>query len=188
MSDKAHIGNIDALKEFRNTLCIFAEKSATALDEATSDISRVLAWLKQDQYSFWKAEHRKRSEQYAKAKLALKGKKDLDQSFLGGKKSFIDEKKALIIAQRRIEEADAKLKAIQQWTIKLEQESYSYKSMTSSLQQFLEKDIPNARNRLDRMVDALDAYTHMESDSTETTTTFATTTEEAENKDKPNTD
>lgn len=185
MSNQARVGNIDALKEFRTTLCLFASKSATALDEAASDVDRVLFWLKQDQHSFWKAEHRKRAEQYAKARLDLKNKKDLDHSFLGGKKSFIDEKKALMAAQKRIEEADKKLKAVQRWIIKLEQETYSYKSMSSGLQQFLEKDIPNARNRLDRMIDALEAYAFIDPDEATATTTFADSTQETDPKEKP---
>ena len=154
----AKVGSVDTLQELRSHLCTFAHIASTALEEANSDIQRTLMWLKQDRYRYWKVEIRKRSEQFMRAKLELKRKQDIETSPMGGTYSFIDEKKALAIAQRALEEAEQKLQNIQRWIPLLEREAYAFRGISQGLMELVEVEVPNSCALLDRMIDSLEAY------------------------------
>jgi len=154
----AKVGSVDTLQELRSHLCSFAHIASTALEEANSDIQRTLIWLKQDRYRYWKVECRKRSEQFMRAKLELKRKQDIETSPMGGTYSFIDEKKALAVAQRALEEADQKLQNIQRWIPQLEREAYAFRGISQGLMELVEVEVPNSCALLDRMIDSLEAY------------------------------
>jgi len=154
----AKVSSVDTLKELRSNLCTFAHIASTALEEAGSDIQRTLMWLKQDRYRYWKVESRKRSEQFVRAKLELKRKQDIETSPMGGTYSFIDEKKALAIAQRNLEEAEQTLQNIQRWIPLLEREAYAFRGISQGLMDLVEVEVPNSCAMLDRMIDSLEAY------------------------------
>ena len=158
MSRFARVGSVDMLKEFKVSLCVFAQKASTALNEADSDIQRTIIWLKQDQYSYWKAQVRRREQRYTQAKLDLKRKKYIEKSPLGVRTSYIDEEKAFAAAQRQLDEAQEKLKKIQRWIPHLEKELFAYKGHIQGLINSVEMDIPTAGVDLDNMIDALEAY------------------------------
>lgn len=158
MSRAAKVDSVDTLKQFRAALCSFAEIASGSLDEAAFDIQRTLIWLKQEQSAYWKAELRARSERYAEARRALKRRELLDKPSMGGNYSFVDEKKALALAERRLEEAQRKLESVRHWVGRLEKESFDYKGTVQGLVSAVEVEIPNARARLDGMIDALEAY------------------------------
>jgi len=154
----AKVGSVDTLQELRSHLCSFAHIASAALEEANSDIQRTLIWLKQDRYRYWKVESRKRSEQFMRAKLELKRKQDIETSPMGGTYSFIDEKKALAVAQRALEEAEQKLQNIQRWIPQLEREAYAFRGISQGLMELVEVEVPNSCALLDRMIDSLEAY------------------------------
>jgi hypothetical protein len=158
MSGYARIGSVDVLREFRASLCSFAHSAATALEESYSEIQRTNMWLKQQQHSHWKNQLRLATEQYQKAKLALKSKQNYDTSRLGAKYSYIDEKKALALAQRKMELAQQKLVNVQRWINRFEKESFDYKGLIQGLLDFAELEIPNAVTQIDRMIDSLESY------------------------------
>ena len=69
MNDYAKVASIDVLRDFRATLCLFAEKAATALDEAAAEVQRTQMWLQQDRYRYWQQQVRVCSEKAVRAKL-----------------------------------------------------------------------------------------------------------------------
>jgi hypothetical protein len=154
----AKVGSVDTLRELRSHLCTFAHIAGSSLEEANSDIQRTLIWLKQDRYRYWKVEARKRQEQYGRAKLELKRKQDLETSPLGGTYSFIDEKKAVAVAQRAWEEAEQKLQNIQRWVPQLEREAFAFQGISQGLMELVDVEVPNSCALLDRMIDSLEAY------------------------------
>jgi len=158
MSGYARVGSIEVLREFRASLCTFAHTAATALEESYSEIQRTAMWLKQQQYSHWKSQVRTCSEEYQKARLGLKSKENYDASRLGVKYSYIDEKKILAAAQRKLEQAQQKLANVQRWITRFEKESFDYKGLIQGLMDVAEVEIPNAMAQLDRMVDVLESY------------------------------
>jgi len=68
----------------------------------------------------------------------------------------VDEMKALKAAQGQLREAEHKLSRVQTWSQQIEREMSDYRGAVQRLASALEVDIPNARARLDTMVDSLE--------------------------------
>jgi len=105
MSNPARVESIDALKMFRRSIIKFIEAANVALGDAESEMQRRLNWLENEQDSYWQGQIRKRTEDVAKAKDAVR-QKELFKDFAGRTPSADQEKKALRIAIARLEEAE----------------------------------------------------------------------------------
>lgn len=158
MSQNARVNSIAMLKELRSALATFAETASVALDEVSSEIQRTTVWLNEDRRRHWKNEVRLRTEQQVQAKLALKRKGVFDLALTGGRTSAIDEKKALAKAERRLQEARRRLAHTQAWILRIDKELSDYRAASAGLTSAIEADIPNARARLEKMVESLEAY------------------------------
>jgi hypothetical protein len=161
MSGQARIDSVDQLRVFRTYLVKFAEHAMTALADAEGEMQRVLVWLETEANTYWTGQIRKRAEHVEKCKDAVRQKK-LFKSPTGSTQSAVEEEKALRMAQKRLEEADAKLKAVRRYTPKLQKEISMYKGGVQRLATTVSSDIPTAVGRLDRMVAALEAYAAMQ--------------------------
>ncbi|UCD30222.1 MAG: hypothetical protein JSV03_07065 [Planctomycetota bacterium] len=157
MSRFARVDSVDAVKELRASLCIFAEDVQVGLDEAEAEIRQTANWLKQDQHAYWKAQVRKYSELVTRAKIALKQKQQ-QKTPLGGRYSCVDEKKALAAAQRRFEESEQKLANVCRWLRRFDEEAFNYRGVVQGLNNALAADIPKAITQLDNMIGSLESY------------------------------
>jgi hypothetical protein len=158
MSQEARVSSIPVLKQLRASLGTFAETAATAVEEASTEIQRTHQWLQEDRYRHWKKQVQTRGERLARAKIALKQKEVFDRTLGGTPSSCVDERKALKLAQGRLQEAEHKLRRVQAWSQRLEKEFSDYRGATQRLISAIEVDIPNARARLDNMIEALEEY------------------------------
>ncbi len=158
MNGSARVHSIEVLQDFRAALCEFGQGASTALEEAVSEVQRVLMWLKLEQRPYWQGELRRRNEAYAQAKLALKRKRDLETSPLGGHYSYVDERKAVALAERRVAEAETRYRNVQRWAMKLEDEAFTFKTVLRGLLDTVELDLPTALSDIDAMVIALEKY------------------------------
>jgi len=158
MDQQARVNSVITLKELRSALAKFGETASLALEEAGSDIQRTLTWLNEDRRRHWKNQVRLRQERYVQAKLALKRKGIFDLALAGVRSSAIDEKKALAIAERQLREAERRLSRTKSWILQLERELSDYRAATQGLATAVDMDIPNARARLEKMVESLEAY------------------------------
>ncbi len=168
MSDQARIDSIDALERLRVSLCRFAEAVRVALAEADSDLSRAGLWLGHEMRTYWKDQVRRRGEAVNRARLVLQ-RQEHQSTPLGGRYSCVDERKALAQAQRRFEEAERKIANVGRWQRKLEEEAFAYKGVAQGLSQAVESDLPVALARLDKMMEALQAYLAVAPTGTEAT-------------------
>ena len=157
MSERVRVESVEALLRFRAALCKCVEKIRTGLDEAESEIQFITHWVKEAQRAHWKKEGDKRSELVVRAKSALARKK-LQKTALGSKFSYVEEEKALLVAQRRLEEAKEKFANVKHWSRTLDEEYFTYKSVSQGLDQVVNVDIPVALAQLDNMIEALQAY------------------------------
>jgi hypothetical protein len=158
MDQQAKINSVVTLKELRSSLAKFAETASVALDEVTSEIQRTLTWLNEDRRRHWTNQVRLRQERYVQAKLALKRKGIFDLALAGVRSSAIDEKKALAIAERQLREAERRLARTRSWILRIEKELSDYRAATQGLGAAIDMDIPNARARLEKMVESLESY------------------------------
>lgn len=166
MSQFARVESIDALKDLRVALCQFAETVRLSLDEADAEIKRAAIWLRQEQHSHWKVEIRKRTELVTRAKIALM-RKEQEKTPLGGRLSCVDEKKALALARRRLEEAQEKFENVRRWMRQLEQETFTYKATAQGLSEVVEAGVPAGLAQLDQMIGALESYAALHAPSEE---------------------
>src|SRR4051812_48930624 len=157
MSGYARIDNVDALREFRTRLIKFVELAQVALADAEGEMQRVLVWLETEANTFWSGQIRKRHEAVEKAKDAVRQKK-LFKSPTGSTQSAVEEEKMLRMAQKKLEEAEEKLKNVRRYTPRLQKEISIYKGGVQRLATTVSADIPMAIGRLDRMVAAVEAY------------------------------
>lgn len=158
MAGYAKVDSVQKLKDFKVDLSKFAQIATMALEGVDTEIQHVLLWLRQDQNAYWKGQLRRWSDNLAQAKLVLKNKQLFDKTTSEGNYSYIDEKKIIAKAEKRLAEAQDKLNKIQRWTRELEKESLGYKGVAHRLANAVQLEIPNARAQIDRMTDALEAY------------------------------
>lgn len=158
MSQYARINSVAMLKLLKASLATFSDEAAVALDEVATDIQRALAWLGEDCKRYWTNQVRVCTERYVQAKLALKQKNILDRSLSGTTSSAIDERKALAVAERRLREAERKLARTRSWIMQIEKLQSDYRGGVQGLISAIDADIPNARARLDKMIDSLESY------------------------------
>lgn len=158
MAQQARVNSIVALRQLRASLGTFAKAASLALEEAATDVQRTLQWLREDRHRYWKTQVQRANDKYVRAKLTLKRKQIMDRALAGAPGSCIDEKKALQKAEARLREAEYKFKRVKAWTIQIEKELSDYRGGVQGLANALDVDIPNARARLDKMFDSLEAY------------------------------
>lgn len=158
MSRQARVDSFSELRQFRASLATFASVAAVALDEAGSDIQRTLLWLREDRYRYWKAQVYTRTEQYTRAKLALKQREVLERAVAGTRSSCVEERRALQIAERRLRKAEDTFRLVRTYSRQIERESLDYKGATHGLVNAIDTEIANACASLDRMVDSLQRY------------------------------
>src|SRR5688572_2944734 len=126
MSGYARVESVDALRAFRQALIKFAETANVALADAEGEMTRVLVWLETEQDTYWQSQIRKRHEDLERAREALRQKK-LYKTPTGNTQSAVEEEKMLKIAQRRLEEAEQKLKNVRRYVPRLQKELQNYK-------------------------------------------------------------
>ncbi|MGH7213577.1 MAG: hypothetical protein ACREIT_02255 [Tepidisphaeraceae bacterium] len=161
MSERyANVSSVDALRHFRVAMLKFAEKANASLGDAESEMQRLLVWLETEQHAFWQGQVRKRTEEFAKAKEAVRMKK-IFKDATGGRQSAVDEEKALAVAVRRLEEADQKLKNVKKHGPRLVKEIQMYKGSVQRFATAVSADVPVAAGHLERLVAALEAYTSL---------------------------
>ena len=158
MSPLARVDSIAALKQFRASLCQFAQTAAIALEEMGMDIQGTHTWLQQDQHRHWKARVQDRSEAYTRAKLALQQRLLFERSVQGVPSSCVDERKALRAAEQRFRDAEQRFSRVRSWILQMDRELNDYKGRVKGLAAAVQVEIPNAVACLDRMVDSLEAY------------------------------
>jgi hypothetical protein len=157
MSEGARLESVELLRSFRAVLLKFCEEAGSALMSADSDIHRAALWLETEQASWWKLQLRKRAEAVEKAREAVRAKK-LFKDSAGRQPSAVDEEKALKLAQRALEEAEAKAENCRRWKRELVRETDLYRGQVQRFATTVQADLPEAARRLGRMLEKLEEY------------------------------
>ena len=158
MSQEARVSSILVLQQLRASLATFAETASMALEEASTDIQRTRRWLAEDRYRHWRTQVQVRAERFTRAKLALKQREVFDRTLSGTPSSCVAERKALKVAEEQLREAEHKLSRVKAWSQQIEKELSDYRGAVQRLASAIEVEIPNARAKLDKMIDSLEAY------------------------------
>lgn len=158
MTRPAHVRSIAALGEFRADLLAFAADGREALSANEMELQRAFAWL-DSQTQYWAREIRTRYDEVVQAKANLRTRKMM--KVFGRPPDTTDQEKALKIALRRHEEAEQKLAACKRWAPQLRRYADEYEAKARHLGNVLESDLPRAAARLEKQIEALEAYVGM---------------------------
>ncbi|MFM7050627.1 MAG: hypothetical protein ACKOYN_00630 [Planctomycetota bacterium] len=157
MAGEANITDVAALDEFRRALIRFREEINVAIAEAESELKSTFVWLERDRILHWKRAVPRLDEELTSAKSALY-RKEMQTMGTGQRPSTIDEKKAVARAKARAEDARERLDRTRRWLVQLEREVALYKSHMSPMSSLVDRDMPNAIQRVKNMALALEAY------------------------------
>jgi hypothetical protein len=159
MADAADVRSLDAIREVRQALCAFEEEARNALLDVDFDIRRTREWLTNEQRLYWQSEIRRWEQKLDVAKGELMRKR-LGR-FLDRKPDTSQEEKALRFAEARLEECRRKLEITRRWAVEFLRDMQEYQSQSQPLGDMLDQDVARALARLDRMVDAIEAYARL---------------------------
>lgn len=152
----ASLDSIELLKDLRVAIINFAEESRVAMGEAESEINRTIGVIQQAE-PHWKGVIRDLQEQLQHAKEQFR-QKNLYKSPTGGRQSVVDEKRLVTALQRKLEEAEGKLRTVLRWKRAVESEAMQYRGLVQQINRIADYESPRAVALLDRMADALDKY------------------------------
>jgi hypothetical protein len=155
MGLSARVTSIDALKTFRGAVAEFRSEAGAALIEAESEIQRTLLWLRHDQLAHWQRQVRLRAELLTRAKTDLYRKQVAQEAQV---RAGVDQKKAVELAKRRLEEAEEKIVAVKRWITVLDREVVLYKGEIQTLAGMIDGPLQQGEGRLEGMVKSLEAY------------------------------
>jgi hypothetical protein len=159
MSEQAQVRSIEAIKDFRAVFATFGEDAAAALGAVEMEIRRTQQWLENEQFHYWQRQIRERHDDVAIAKSELARKR-----LRGSPDNPVDlteEKKALRLAQRRLEEAEEKLEETRKWARLVEKASLEYQGFARQLENYLDTDLERGLALLGRMIESLEAYANL---------------------------
>jgi hypothetical protein len=159
MADAADVRSLDAIREVRQALCAFEEDARNALLDVEFDIRRTREWLANEQRLYWQAEIRRWEQNLDVAKGDLVRKR-LGR-FLDRKPDTSQEEKAVRFAQDRLEHCRRKLELTRRWAVEFLRDMQEYQSQAQPLADMLDQDVARGRVRLDRMVEAIEAYARL---------------------------
>ena len=157
---EARVENIEAIKTFKRALWKFAEIANAALADAEADAAGVLRWLETEQRTHWQSNVRKAQELVARCDEALRHKK-IFKDASGRTPSAVDEEKALAKARRMLEHATERLENVRKYTPRVQREILLFKGQIQRLTTFVAAEIPTAAAKLDKIVEALEAYVNL---------------------------
>jgi len=155
MSSSARVTSVEALKEFRASLCSFGHDAKEALGTTELEIRRILDWL-EAKLKDWQREVRVRQEQVARAKAELIQRQYGQREGRGP--GTTDQEIALQKALRRLQEAEAKVEKTRQWQNLLPRAVAEYDGPARQLLGMLDADLARGLAILDQKINALDAY------------------------------
>jgi hypothetical protein len=156
MSQSANVKSVAAIQDFKVAMANFADDARNALNGVESDLRKTRNWLQRDQLSYWQAQVKRRNEDVSTARTELHRRKLSQQG--SEAVSDTEQKEALRLAQRRLEEAERKFALVKKWGPILEHAIAEYHSAAQPLGDRLTGAFVNSLNLLDRMVASIDAY------------------------------
>lgn len=156
MSQSARVTSIEALKEWKEALCVFRAEALEGLCAVEMEVRRAFDWL-QEQTKFWENEVRRRDEQLVQARADLV-RRQMMVTPAGRTPDTTEQEKALRKAQTRLREAEEKVERARKLAPVLHRAIEEYEGPARRLANMLEADLPRASAMLDRKIDALDAY------------------------------
>lgn len=157
MSGGAHVGSIDAVRDFRAALITFAHEARESLLSFDMESRRTLEWLLETQPKFWQQEVRRSDELLTQAKIDLE--RCRNSRLPGGEApSCMEERKVVDRARQRKQYAEDKFEATRKWGYIAQRESIEYSGRANQLTAMFDAQAPAAIALFERVLNSLEAY------------------------------
>lgn len=154
--DQANVRSVDALKDLRAAIVVYAEEVLGALGAAEMELRRTTRWLSDEQGQYWVGEIKRRKEKLSSARAELSRRK---MSQMNGQSSSHSEQRELVEeAEKRLQEAETRLAKVKKWIPILQQATLEYHSTSRRLEGLVSGDLPKALAQLERVMDRIEAY------------------------------
>jgi hypothetical protein len=155
MGPSARITSIEALKEFRASLCNFGHDAREAITATELEIRRIIDSL-EAKLKYWQNQVGVRQEEAARAKAELIRRQQGQRQGWGS--GTTEQEIALNKAIRRLREAEDKLEKTRHWQNVLPRALAEYEGPSRQLTAMLDADLARGLAILDQRIDALNAY------------------------------
>jgi hypothetical protein len=153
---QASVQSIDAVRDFRAALCVFAEAATSAMSSTSLECQRFSDWINHEQVKYWQSELRRREEQVTEAKSSL-NRKRIAATF-GDPPRDSEEQALLKKAIRRLEEAQDKVKKLSKWRQLVDRAVTEYIGQSQQMTNFLDGELPKTIALFERLIDRLEEY------------------------------
>ena len=156
MSNQADVQSIDAIKEFRVALALFADDALGALGGVGMEAKRTVQWVQHDRRAYWQEQIKRRREQVAMAKSEVFRRKLAKTDDYTPAMS--EQKELLRKAEASLQDAEHRAVLVKKWETALQQAVLEYQGSTRRISNLAGGDVPRAVAVLERMIVALEAY------------------------------
>jgi hypothetical protein len=156
MSSQAAVHSLEALKDLRVALTVYADDALTTLSSVDMEIRRVVQWLQYDRPVFWQEQIKRRREEVAAARAEVfrrKLAKTADYT-----PAYSEQKELLRRAEERLRDAEMRAGLVKKWASALPLAVLEYHASSRRITDLARSDLPRAVAKLTRMVEALEAY------------------------------
>src|SRR4051794_33158787 len=163
MSNQADVRSIDALKDLRVSLALFAEDALSALGGVDMEARRTVQWVQHDRRAYWQEQIKRRREQVAQAQAEVFRRKLAKTDDYTPAMS--EQKELLRKAEAALKDAEYRATLVKKWETALQQAVLEYQASTRRISNLASGDVPRAMAVLERMIGALEAYLNVSSAS-----------------------
>jgi hypothetical protein len=153
MAEQANVSSIDALESFRADLIQFLEKARVALEDAESEVRRTRTWLDVDRSHHWTNEMKLRLKQLEQAEAEY-----YNARITRPTENHASHKMAVARAQRRVEEAEAKLHVLKRWRLQFDNRATPLLRRLDPAFFLVGNHLPKGVHALGESIKALQAY------------------------------
>lgn len=156
MSTQASVHSIQALKDFRVALALFAEDVLASLGAVDMELKRTVHWLQYDRRFFWQEQIKRRQQKVAEARAEV-FRRTLS-TMPGYSPAYSEQKELLRLAEASLRDAEKRAVLVKKWEPALQHAILEYHASSRRISDLASGDVPAALVLLERLIDALEAY------------------------------
>lgn len=155
MAQSAEVASLQALIDWKASLCTFTAEAQEALSAEFMEVQRILVWL-EEQLKYWTGMVRQCEEEVIQAKIELARWRLMR---IGGRPpDTTEQERALRRAQERLAEAEEKQENTRHWLRQLPDDVNDFEGPVRLLATLLDADMPKADVLLESKIASLEAY------------------------------
>jgi len=159
MSGPANVRNIPAIRQFRAAVMTFLEEANGSLELVAMEMQKAFDWAEHDRHHYWQREIKRTFDKVAIARSALTTCKMKEVA--GHRPSCIEEKKALAVAKRRLQNCHDQIERTKKWSVKIRKEADELRGRLAGTRRQLDSSLPTVMALLEKTAAVLESYAEM---------------------------